>query len=213
MGAMTLEQFRAELSFTLGDQGPKDNVLIDAWINRAYYELANQHCWELFKESTTVATVADVGAVSMPADAMEIISIADPENKVRLIRSGLSTYHIYNREDTGCPRYYIRQGEEILLHPIPDDAYDLDVIYSREPTTLSASADTTEIAAAFDHAIMLFAVRTGLDALGENERARVTYENAVAYIARQYKPEDYAMQSLKQGIDVAQSHADLHNQR
>ena len=213
MGFMTLGEFRQELNHTLGTNAQGDNSLLDIWINRAYFEVANVGNQEHLKICVGTLTIQDAAKYQLPDDLMEILSTADLTSKRRLMRTSIDDYHLMDRDTKGAPRFYVRQASSILFWPTPDREYQVEMIYIEQPARLTDVGDRSAIPNVFDHAITLFAARNGLLSLGRDEEATLRHQSAVAYLREQQDEMEHSMGSIKQGVRVAQSFDDVTRMR
>jgi hypothetical protein len=212
MGLTTLEQFRTELSHTLGDR-MRDNTLLDLWINRAYFEVANTGNQQHLKVCVHTDTVSEASNYSIPGDMLAILSAADLTNKTRLIRTSVDDYHIRDRSQRGKPTHYIRRRDTLIFWPTPRREYDIELIYIEQPVPMEDAEDTTILPNFLDHAISLLAARNGLLSLGEDEKATLRYQSAQAYLREQQDETDHSMGSIKEGFGIAHSFEDLTRMR
>lgn len=212
MGLATLEDFRSELSHALGER-MRDNTLLDLWINRAYFEVANVGNQQYLKVCTTADTVSDSATYALPTDLLAILSVADLTNKNRLVRTSIDDYHIRDREQKGKPRYYARRRDDLIFWPTPRKVYEIEMIYIEQPPALAGASDKTILPNFLDHAISLLAARNGLLTLGDDEKATLRHQSAQAYLREQQDETDHSMGSIKEGFGIAHSFEDLTRMR
>jgi len=212
MGLTTLEQFRSELSHVLGER-MRDNTLLDLWINRAYFEIANTGNQQHLKVCVHAETVQDASKYELPDDLLAILSVADLTNKRRLIRTSVDDYHLKDRSQKGNPAYYVRRSRTLIFWPTPRREFDIEMIYIEEPDALVESGDQTILPNIYDHAISLLAARNGLLTLGDDEQATLRFQSAQAYLRTAQDEMDHSMGSVKEGFGIAHSFEDLTRMR
>jgi hypothetical protein len=141
----TYTQLRADIANWTNNESTELTAALDTIIRLAELRLYRELDLRVYRESRTSATEPGNTYLALPIDCLV----------VRLLRFTGGT-HIQNRDEsfirefwpdataTGIPRYYAPWDEEtVLLAPTPNQAYPLTLVYTRQPTGLSATATTT----------------------------------------------------------------------
>jgi hypothetical protein len=200
MGFMTLDDFRTDLQSALGDRG-LGNPKLDRWVNFAYLDLAGAISFESLEDDITRSTVAANRAVAAPGNTLAIKVVRDTTNDRLLSWIPKPEYFRRSASASGQPTHWTRHGEEILLHPIPDDVFSLDIFYQTMPDRLTSPADTTILPDTWDVAIHLLSVYHGLQATGEEQRASAWWARAVNYI--QTRLSEDLLQATSSGLGLS----------
>lgn len=187
--SMSLDDYRTDLQSALGDRGLQNDRL-DRWINFAYLDLAGSVDFEVLEEDETVATVASTQTIDAPDNAMVVKLIRDTTNDNLL--GWVPKGELFRRSASveGRPTNWTRHGSLIYLHPIPDDAFDLFVVFKTSPTLFASEADVSVLPDIWDPAIFLLSVHHGLQALGDEQRSAAWFSRAVSYIQSRMTEQD-----------------------
>lgn len=94
--------------------------------------------------STNIATVAGEKEVELPADftSAKSIQISGTINTIlsQVPVNRLLQYNAYN--ETGTPQFYSIQNNSLILSPIPDDIYSINLVYYQDLVPLSGTTLT-----------------------------------------------------------------------
>lgn len=202
MGYMTLENFRTDLQSSLGDRG-HDNSALDRWINFGYLDISGAIDFETLESSSTIATTSGNADIAAPSGSLIIKIVRDDTNDRLLGWLPKIEYFRRSTSDSGEPTHWTRNENDILLHPVPDGAYDINVIYRDLPTRLSAAGDTTVLPDMWDTAVHMLSVYHGLLASGEEERAQLWFARAVNFVQTRMSEDMYHATSAGLGLTLA----------
>lgn len=216
MGFLTLEAFHDELATMIGESGPgkkRNSTRLTRYINMGYFELTGtQEFKELFAIQT-IPTIVDTKTYVHAVTIQSVRGVIDTTNKKSLRRITIENFHRYDAEVTGQPEVWAREGGSLYIWPIPDAVYSIDVLYQMVPTVLAALADQTVMNSIWDQAVLLLAAKSALMIAGDQEKVQAYLELARMYIGSRVSDQGADANSQAQGIDVAQSEADLTEQR
>lgn len=150
MALRTLAQLRASLE-GLGF-GTDLATVQNGWLNDEYRELAAMRRWKWLEARTTTTTVAGTSAYTLSptptirnldrvllagADGTDYRLDWKPTNWV------VRKLHEYPQiSDHNIPQYWTWFNGQILLYPIPDAAYTLQVDYTANVTPMASDTDT-----------------------------------------------------------------------
>lgn len=102
--------------------------------------------------------------------------------------------------ETGYPNYIsINDQNELVLYPIPDDAYTVRGRYYKDLQTLSADADVPEMPARFHEMIKwraLILLGTFDEATEQQPHWQINYQNAMSELVRHQTPGILAAEPL-----------------
>lgn len=155
--------------------GFDDSDPLDSWINAAYHDVESVTEWpflEGFVPSTN--TVAGSNVLSLPSDLGKIISIRETTTMVKLDFVSRRAFErdVADPTTPGKPTEYTLIGlETIQLYPVPDAIYSMSLYYAKELVDLTDAAPALGIPSRLHYAVALSAVRYGLMAESEEERA------------------------------------------
>lgn len=178
---MTLENFRTDLQSALGDRGI-DNTRLDRWVNFGYVDLSGAISFEMLEFTDEQTTVSGDETLDVPANIMLVKILRDATNDRLLGWLPKNEYFRRSADASGQPTHWSRHGNDIVLHPVPDGAYDIHIMYQTFPDLLDDPADTTILPNTWDVAVHQLSVYHGLQSLGEEQRASLWYNRAVNYI-------------------------------
>jgi hypothetical protein len=142
---MDLETIRSRVQGYLGNRSDATQTLVDEAINEAYREMAPIFFFDACEMTdTSTATVASTTTVAIPSTMYHITHVKDITNDLVLEQKDITWYEEnYNDDDPveSAPAYFINYGEQLILYPTPDDAYDLRIRGRKYPVALSANSD------------------------------------------------------------------------
>jgi len=92
--------------------------------------------------STTLQTVAGTNSVAMPADYLEVRSIALNSGGVEREMFYNSPSAIPKKAGSGIPVYFTVEGSNLIFDVTPDSVYDIEFSYYGKATALSSSNQT-----------------------------------------------------------------------
>jgi hypothetical protein len=213
MGFMTLEGFRRELFQHLGERSPSDNLILNNWVNRAYFEVVGIEEFEALKRSATATVGKEVRSVTFPDSFLSVMSVADLTNKRRLLQIELRNFQLKDRDSLGSPKLWARRASTIFFWPTPSKSFQVELYYIVEPDPLTLDSDTTGLPGAWDQAIVLLTLRNAFLTIQEDERATLAYQSAMAYIRSLQAERSLDSGQPALGIDVARSESDLTDMR
>jgi hypothetical protein len=166
---ITLAQLRTEVGYAADvvigeDRYP--NAMVNGWINQAiqHYQLLRREMGTSDEQRALLNTTASTSLgtsgfplnelVALPADFQSLISVYLVTGTVRNRLTALSPVDRHNDLTvsplTGIPTSYdivdatTTQPAQLRLWPAASAAYQLEVIYTPEPTTLTADGDSWE---------------------------------------------------------------------
>jgi len=139
-------------------EGFVSNAELKRWINRANYDLTDSAGIESITPQS-IATVIGTESYALDSDAglVEQVELVDASNS--LLFTILTPLSLAERTDgQGAPRgYFIREGELVVV-PVPDGAYTLNVWNTKAGVTLVNDSDTPIILPRFHDLLTLFGV-------------------------------------------------------
>lgn len=95
--------------------------------------------------TTTAVTTAAVQAVTLPADWLEFENVSvqgSPEQQLTYVPIEHLDSRFPSGGYSGRPVFYTIEGDSLLLGPIPDTEYTLNIVYyARFPSLLTASVN------------------------------------------------------------------------
>lgn len=181
MGLTTLASYRTRLQTTLGNRGFSDTQL-DIWINAGVLELAGAIEFEQLKVTGSVSFADGTQAYTLATDLVKVTAVHIPDEEWTLIKSSVEAIETLRRDFEDIPRFWAVRGEnKLVVHPIPDQSYNGEYVYYKEPDTLSASGDTTDLPSAFDNAVYMFAASHAFFDLDEYEKGSFWQNRAAAH--------------------------------
>lgn len=101
---------------------------------------------------STLTTAADTQTLALPNDFMSFRSVSvafNSSNETLTYLSPTQFYQEYQYDNKGVPRAYTIIGSNILMQPIPDAAYTLNIVYEAKLTNLSDSNTTNWLITAY----------------------------------------------------------------
>jgi len=96
--------------------------------------------------STTVTATANTRAVALPASWLEgkrVYISSSPTKPALEFMSPEDYWDRYVSTTTGTPEVFTIEADNLQLGPIPDAAYQFDVLYYKQPGALSTTAHPT----------------------------------------------------------------------
>jgi hypothetical protein len=181
MGFMTLENFRDDLESAMGDRGIGE-LRLARWVNFGYIDISGAIEFEMLETTSQFTTSNGNRSIPVPSNVMIVKGVRDRSNDRLLGWIQKNEYFRRSSLSTGQPTQWSRHGNEILLYPVPDGGYSIDVMYQTFPTLLINDSDTTILPNMWDVAVHQLSVYYGLQTVGEEQRASLWYNRAVNYI-------------------------------
>lgn len=196
-GTLTRDQFVTEICDIVGKSVSASSVSgatlqtrVRTYLNWAQKRIARHYSFhELNALETSAATVEDVKryplvtgtnnlGLTRPKD-ISSIRLIDSENSRTLHRWSQRKFdRKYPRPanyTTGRPRIYIRDGNNIEVFRIPNDAYTLHIRYPQWPTAFSSGSQTSDYENK-DELLVVAGVWTTYDIFQEKEDALLWYK-------------------------------------
>lgn len=184
--SLNLEHLREDLRIHLGmdtDDLPNHNA--DRLLNRSFWPLASQLKFSEKDAVTTFNTVAEQNNYSLPidSDAIQRLLIKDPvtEEWTGLKKFSDETLIAYLEDNAvGIPESYSRRGDEFILHPTPDDIYEIRVKYQQTLADIQSSGPG--VPQEWHEVILWGAVARGFFLLGDWTRGREAQAQQAVYV-------------------------------
>jgi hypothetical protein len=136
---------RADITGWTNNESTELTAALDTIIRLAELRLYRELDLRIFRNSATSVTATGDPYLALPIDCLVVRALR--------LSSGV---HLLNRDETylrefwpnaavtASPRYYAPWDEEtVVLAPTPDAAYPVTIVYTRQPTGLSATNTTT----------------------------------------------------------------------
>lgn len=168
----TFDVIKAEVKKRLGNRQDIDERL-NVWINDAYFELLMEPEFTFYELDFefTIVTVADQRAYDLSGvNALWFILMMRDTTNEREVRK--TSVKVIDRlaTTTGQPNRYARFANTILLDPIPDDVYSLNVRYRLRPNELITGTSPV-IGREWDEILVVLSTVKGYEALEQPEKA------------------------------------------
>ena len=201
MAYMQLADYRTDLQTALGDRG-LSNTILDRHINFAYLDIIGAVKFpELVEEDTSQSTANGVNSVNVPTGAMLVDLVRNTTDDVKLQWIPLQEYWRLTQA-AGVAAKWSRQKNKIMLNPVPNGIKALRILYIKSPARLSGSTDVTVLPDTWDSAVFLLSVHFGLLAVGEEDRATVWFQRALAYVQTRMTEEGLSMGASGLGLTL-----------
>ncbi len=195
--AFNISQMRSELRVHLGniDVGDLDNDAADLLINRSWWQVQNSLNFEELKASRVITTSIGVNSYPIvPAvdqESIRSLSYSDVNGQnVPIFPQDLEEYVAAYSSDTnlrGAPEKYIREGDNIIIWPDPDDVYSITLYYLATLADWNDANPTISVPQS-SHEIVLFgAVWRGWGRLGDINRMN-SWQNTQVSLISGYVP-------------------------
>lgn len=144
-------------------------------------------------KNTTLTTTPGVQGITLPADWLEFENINLVANPPRNL-TYVNIEHLevkYPGDFTGLPAVYTMEGDKLLLGPVPDGAYPLDVYYYARFDALSDTTPTNWLLT--NHpSIYLFATLAEAEPFVVNDERSVLWEGKYTKDMLKLKEQDDA---------------------
>lgn len=141
----TYALLRADITGWTNNESTELAAALDTIIRLAELRLYRELDLRIYRQSATSVTATGDPYLALPVDCLVVRALR--------LSSGV---HLQNRDETfihefwpnaavtASPRYYAPWDEEtVLLAPTPDAVYPVTIVYTRQPTGLSATVTTT----------------------------------------------------------------------
>tara|TARA_R100000988_G_scaffold102466_1_gene78148 strand:- start:287 stop:958 length:672 start_codon:yes stop_codon:yes gene_type:complete len=123
------------------------DTLIDQFIRNTELDIAGKVDYDDIRKYVLAQTVASQRYLNRPDDELVIRSVQIISSSTRDFLEKRDTSFIaeFNPTDaTGQPKYYANWNENVfLLAPVPDQAYDIQLNYIKNPPHFASTGDST----------------------------------------------------------------------
>ena len=138
---MNLAQLREKVRLRMGvtqDDPLISAASIDSAVNDAVAGIAEERDWPWLLTSTTFVTVAGTGSYTPPVGWAKTFSLQTADSFLLEQVQIMEIEQAYaDPSDRGVPCVYAEAGGELLLRPVPDNAYTVTHRYYRDEPTLT----------------------------------------------------------------------------
>lgn len=165
-------------------------------INNGMYEISLASEWPWLQETSTVTTVADQQAYTLPADFEFAIALVDDDNDTTVPFIAVEEFFRRYGNDTGntstTPNFWTIWEDSIYLTPIPS-ANDTDryTLYYYETVTLLTTGGTSPAFHAAFHPILVEYAKWKLyereEYYDQSERSFITYARYLSRMIEWYQ--------------------------
>ena len=132
-------------NYTEVDSNVLSDTLLDQFIRNAEIEIANKVDYDDTREYVTAVT-GTLRYLNVPDDCLVIRSVQIISSSTRDFLEKRDTSFIaeYNPTDaTGQPKYYANWDDKnIVFAPVPDQAYEIQMNYIKDPDHFTSTNDT-----------------------------------------------------------------------
>jgi hypothetical protein len=133
-------------SYTEVDSNVLSDTLLDQFIRNTELDIANKVDYDDIRKYVSATTVASQRFLNTPNDTMVIRSVQIISSSTRDFLEKRDTSFIaeFNPADTtGQPKYYANWDDKnILLAPVPDQTYTIQLNYIKDPDHFDSSTST-----------------------------------------------------------------------
>jgi hypothetical protein len=133
-------------NYTEVDSNVLSDTLLDQFIRNAELDIANKVDYDDIRKYVTATTAPNQRYLNTPEDTMYIRSIQIISSSTRDFLEKRDTSFIaeYNPGDsTGQPKYFANwDAKNILLSPVPDQAYEIQMNYIKDPDHFNSTTAT-----------------------------------------------------------------------
>tara|TARA_A100001388_G_scaffold276498_1_gene264435 strand:- start:2102 stop:2752 length:651 start_codon:yes stop_codon:yes gene_type:complete len=145
--AITHANFLTQVrNYTEVDSNVLSDTLLDQFIRNTELDIAGKADYDDLRKYATTSTIASQRYLSMPSDLIYLRSVQITNSGVRdfLEKKDTSFISEYNPSDaTGTPKYYANWDDQnIVIAPVPDAAYTIQINYIIDPPHFSSTNNT-----------------------------------------------------------------------
>lgn len=170
---MNRADFRVAVRYRLGNPTNEPfftDPVLNSLVNEALQVVTAEEDWPWLQAATTFSTVAGTQGYSPPDDWARTKGLIIDGNTALEWRS-LAEVREIPTTATDTPQFFTVFAEEILLAPVPADAYTVKHDYFVSETVLDADTDTPLMPSQFHFAVVAKAVELGHLRQRDNQRA------------------------------------------
>ena len=145
--AITHANFLTQVrNYTEVDSNVLSDTLLDQFIRNTELDVAGKADYDDLRKYATTSTISSQRYLSMPSDLIYLRSVQITNSGVRdfLEKKDTSFISEYNPSDaTGTPKYYANWDDQnIVIAPVPDAAYTIQINYIIDPPHFSSTNNT-----------------------------------------------------------------------
>lgn len=214
---MTLRELREQLAFQLGDRKDIPDPTLNLWVNWGYLALCSMVDIEQLKGSISFSSVSTQAQYLLPIAVRNIKAAAIYGSGFGML--GLTRSRPLLKKDihwfrsqkdlSGQPRYFFREGQVLILYPYPDAAYPIGLDIKIKPKTLTADVDCPLIPEEWHEVILLAARVRAFRALMEFDKASIAQNELVSEIRSKMNTEDIERIHTMASVEIPRDWKDL----
>lgn len=155
-------------------------------------------------ETVISSTMTTAGVVALPSDYLEMkhLHISGSPTTPLQRRNREWVYTKYpTRSSDGKPKYFAREGENLIFGPFPDSTYLVEGIYYYKPTAVSGTSSTLSAVLASSPYLLVYSGAAEVDrALGRPQQSQLwegSYERLKTSLVAASKQEDFSGSALQ----------------
>lgn len=159
-------------------------TLVKEVINERQASLCTPFYFDALLETGTYNTVADTEDVTLDADVAVVRAVYDVDNARTLEYKEPEKYVTLNASTdyAGQPTMFTHMGGVLKLNVVPDDVYELRVLYQRFAEALSGDTDTSELPEDWHPIIVKLSASEMHSILGNTNRSQELKNEALGEI-------------------------------
>lgn len=157
------------------------SLIISNYINECQIELYNETNWYSLYATRDFSTVAGTAEYAVASDYGRTLDLIDMTNNRVLVEDFTRNFDESDPdEDTqGTPTHFTIQGSNYRLYPIPAGINSMRDRYFKQPVTLAANTDTSDLPIECENLLISYASWNTLNYLNLHDRAdreQINYE-------------------------------------
>lgn len=145
-----------------------------------FYILPVSHNWV----GDHIQAPAETDRYRSTGNINEVLKISDINDRRELKTASRGENFISRRVDTGDPQEWYRYGNQIIFDVAPGSTKWYEVEYYRLPTGMSSDTDEPDLPEQYHYALILWAVRWGLERDHENDEAYARHRRLIDLMRR-----------------------------
>lgn len=199
---MTTQEFYQSALLSFGQDSNNARFSDDFFrsLEFAQQDFCSRRSWGFLRSAGTVTTTANVRIADLPADFRMLF---EGRGSIRYIGSGEAEHgeltlideqqywqSYFDENEKGKPTYCWIFGTTISFSPIPDDAYELSIIYYKQPHAITDAQSVITIPTEY-HEALQHMVRRRLQTLGYSAVMEISISDSeINRLLSQYARDD-----------------------
>lgn len=198
------------------DEVDAPNADLVEFLNEAYRDIAASYRFHSIRKLCQFSTIIGTARYGLPAGCEAVLRVRDDTNGCKITKAGdrrAATIEASTSAITGKPLYYVRQRDWLLLDPVPDGVYVMEVFYKAGIVSMVADQDVPVLPDAWHTGIVRLARHKFYDDRGNLPKATYTLAAYNSWLSTKTVEVDEEAVDIDSGVELPTLSGDFHARR